>query len=79
MVKLSLWLRQPTTVAGMSTFFGTLVALVLKQMSLVEAAPLLAGGAMSIVLPDNSAAKQQAEALAKDVLDHVASKPGESA
>jgi hypothetical protein len=74
--KLGLWLRQPTTVAGVSTFVGTVVALLLKQISLAEAVPLLAGGAMSIVLPDNSAAKQQAEQLAKEVVSEAALKPG---
>jgi len=76
---LGIWLRQPTTVAGISTFFGTVIALLLKQMSLAEAAPLLAGGAMSIILPDNSTAKQQAEELAKDVVSGAAQKPGAGA
>ena len=79
MSKLSIWLRQPTTVAGISTFFGTVVALFLKQMSLVEAAPLLAGGFMSIVLPDNTAAKQQAVDLVKDVVGQPVAKQGASA
>jgi hypothetical protein len=76
---LGTWLRQPTTVAGISTFFGTVIALLLKQMSLAEAAPLLAGGAMSIILPDNSTAKQQAEELAKDIVTGAAQKPGAGA
>jgi hypothetical protein len=76
---LVMWLRQPTTVVGISTFVGTLLALIMKQMSLVEAAPLLAGGAMSIILPDNSTAKQQAEELAKDVVSQAAFKPGAGA
>jgi hypothetical protein len=79
MGKLSIWLRQPTTIAGISTFFGTVVALLCKQISLAEAAPLLAGGFMSIVLPDNTAAKQQAEGLAKEVVGQAAAKPGASA
>lgn len=74
MGKLSIWLRQPTTVAGISTFFGTVVALLLKQMSLAEAAPLLAGGFISIVLPDNTAAKQQAVDLVKEVVGQPAAK-----
>jgi len=68
MGKLSPWLRQPTTVAGVSAIFGAVIALMLKQMSLVEVAPLLAGAAMSIILPDNSLAKQQAEALTRDIV-----------
>jgi len=76
---LNQWLRQPTTVAGISTFFGTLIALLLRQMSLVEAAPLLAGGAISIILPDNSVARQHAEELAKDVVSNTALKPGATA
>lgn len=79
MGKLSIWLRQPTTIAGISTFFGTVVALLCKQMSLTEAAPLLAGGLVSIVLPDNTAAKQQAEDLAKEVVAQPATKPGTNA
>jgi phage tail protein X len=48
-------------------------------MSLAEAAPLLAGGVISIVLPDNTAAKQQAEDLARDVVGKPSSSPGASA
>jgi hypothetical protein len=79
MRKLSMWLRQPTSVAGVSAVFGTITALMLKQMNLVEAAPLLAGAAISIILPDNSVAKQEIEALTKEVVGQVAGASGASA
>jgi hypothetical protein len=61
------WFRQPTTVAGFSALSGTLIALILKQMSLTEALPLLVGAVTSMLLPDNSSAKQEAVDLAKQV------------
>ena len=70
------WVRQPTTVAGISALFGTVVALLLKQISLAAAVPLLTGAAMSMVLPDNSAAKLQAEKLAQDVVAQAAETQG---
>ena len=56
-----LWIQQPTTVAGLSTVFGTAVGLALQQMDWRQAVPLLVGAAVSIVLPDNTGAKQQAD------------------
>jgi hypothetical protein len=79
MRKLSMWLRQPTSVAGLSAVFGTVTALLLKQMTLVEAAPLLAGAAMSILLPDNSLVKQQAETFTKEVVAQIAGVSGAGA
>ncbi len=72
MRQLYMWLRQPTSVAGLSAAFGTVTALLLKQMNFFEAAPLLAGAAMSILLPDNSVAKQKVEELTKEVVGQVA-------
>lgn len=54
------WLRQPTTVGGISAVVGTVVAMALMQITWYQAAPLLAGAAMSIILPDDSSAKQRA-------------------
>ncbi len=65
------WVRQPTTVAGISAALGTLVGLALQQLSWGQAIPLLAGAVMSIVLPDNTAAKAQAEALASSLAEKV--------
>jgi hypothetical protein len=66
------WLRQPTTVAGLSTAVGTGVALALHQVGLQAAAPLLAGAAMGMILPDNTAARTAAVTLARDVVAQVA-------
>jgi hypothetical protein len=67
MNSLKQWFQQPTTVAGFSALSGTLIALVLKQVSVVEALPLLVGAITSMILPDSSAAKQDAVDLAKQV------------
>ncbi len=61
------WFRQPTTVAGFSALSGTLIALLLKQVGPAEALPLLVGAITSMLIPDNSAAKQDATDLAKQV------------
>ena len=76
MEKLSAWIRQPTTVAGISALLGTGMALVLGQMSLAAAVPLLTGAAVSIVLPDNSVARQQAAAVAQQIVAQVTAKEG---
>jgi hypothetical protein len=76
MEKVSAWIRQPTTVAGISALLGTAVALVLGQMSLTAAIPLLTGAAISMVLPDNSLARQQATAVAQDIVAQVSAKDG---
>ena len=65
------WLQQPTTVAGLSAAFGTIVGLILQQVSLTQAIPLLIGAAVSIVLPDNAGARQQAELIANQVVDGI--------
>ena len=58
------WMQQPTTVAGVSALLGTFVALLMHQVTWVQAIPLLAGATVSTILPDNSSAKQQAQLLA---------------
>ena len=58
------WIQQPTTIAGVSALLGTVVALLMHQVTWVQAVPLLAGAAVSTILPDNSNAKQQAQLLA---------------
>ncbi len=76
MGKLSIWLRQPTTVAGISALLGTAVAVMLGQMSLAAAVPLVAGAAVSMVLPDNSAARQQTAIVAQEIVSQIAEKQG---
>jgi hypothetical protein len=65
---LLLWLRQPTTVAGISALFGTLLGVFTHQIGWGQALPLLAGAATSIILPDNSGAKAAAESVARGLL-----------
>ncbi len=76
MDKLLAWVRQPTTVAGISAALGTLVAVLLGQMNLATAVPLLSGAVVSMVLPDNTGAKQQAVVLAQDIVAQVSEKQG---
>lgn len=78
MKSLADWARQPTTVAGLSAILGTFVALLLHQLSLGAALPLLAGGITSILLPDNSVAKQDAQSFARDVVADVITTKGTS-
>jgi hypothetical protein len=65
------WLRQPTTVAGISTLFGTLSALVTQQVSWAQAMPLIVGGLAAIALPDNAGAKASAELLARAIATEI--------
>jgi hypothetical protein len=76
MGKLSAWLRQPTTVAGISALLGTVVAVLLGQMSVAAAVPLVTGAAVSMVLPDNSAARQQAATVAQEIVAQITDKEG---
>jgi len=59
------FLRQPSTVAGLAALCGTLDAVFSGQMSWPAALPFLVGAAVSILLPDNSAAKRDTEALVR--------------
>ncbi len=74
MGKLRNWLKQPTSVAGLATLLGTLSALLMRQVSWMQATPLLAGAVCSIVLPDNSRVKSAAEALATELVTENAGK-----
>lgn len=65
---LSNWVKQPTTVAGLSTTVGTFVALILHQVDWIQAAPLLAGAAMSALLPDNASARAQVQSLTNELV-----------
>jgi len=76
MGKLSTWVRQPTTVAGISALLGTAVAVLLGQMSFAAAVPLVAGAAVSMVLPDNSAARQQVSTVAEEIVAQISQKEG---
>ena len=57
------WTRQPTTVAGISALFGATAAHLAGQISWIQSMPIIAGALVSILLPDDSAAKADAEAL----------------
>ena len=65
------WLRQPTSVAGISALFGTMLALVTHQIGWAEAMPLIAGGLASIALPDNAGAKADATSLARAIAAEI--------
>jgi hypothetical protein len=59
------WLKQPTSVAGISALSGTVSAILLHQLTWFQAVPLLGGAVVSIILPDNTAAKDDAIALTR--------------
>jgi hypothetical protein len=65
------WLRQPTSVAGISALSGTFLALLTHQISWAQAMPLIAGGLTSIALPDDAGAKANAESLARAIAIEV--------
>jgi len=70
------WVQQPTTVAGLSAAIGTLAALATRQITWPQALPLLAGAVVSILVPDNSVAKADAEALANAFSARLLNKKG---
>lgn len=67
------WMQQPTSVAGISGVVGTLFAILLHQVSWPQAVPLLTGSLISILLPDNAAAKKSAEGLSQDIIAKLGS------
>jgi hypothetical protein len=74
MPSLLAWLRQPTTIAGISGLVATIAALLTAQLSWAQALPLLAGAAVSMALPDNTSARQQAEALVSQIATETSRK-----
>ena len=63
------WLRQPTTVAGISAITGSIVMLVsdlITGQPWMLAASTFIGGLVAIVLPDNTAAAKPIEQLFVD-------------
>ena len=62
------WVKQPTTVAGISAAIATVSALLLKQLNWVQAVPLLTGALTSMILPDNVGAQKQAEEIATEMV-----------
>jgi uncharacterized membrane protein YfcA len=65
------WLRQPTSVAGISALFGTLLALANQQLDWAQALPLIAGALISIALPDNAGAKADVASLARTIATEI--------
>ncbi len=68
MEDLRAWLRQPTTVAGISAVIGTISAMLMGQLAWPQAVPLLVGSAVSMLLPDNAGAHVQAQQLATEIV-----------
>jgi hypothetical protein len=62
------WLQQPTSVAGLSAISGTIAAVVLHQIDVAHAVPLLAAAIVSILLPDNAGARGAAEMLTRELV-----------
>lgn len=65
------WTRQPTTVAGVSALFGAIAARLADQLSWSQSVPIIAGALVSILLPDDSTAKADAEALSAAVASRL--------
>lgn len=60
--------RQPSSIGGFGALFGTLTALASGQLRPAQAIPLAAGALVSILLPDNTAAKRETEATLADLI-----------
>ena len=55
--KVAAFMRQPSTVLGVSTLVGTLTAVLTAQLTWQNAVPAIAGALAAIVLPDNPSAQ----------------------
>jgi hypothetical protein len=62
------WLRQPTSVAGISALLAVATGMASHQLTLAQGLPVLIGAVVSIVLPDNTAMKTDAIALSQDLI-----------
>lgn len=74
MEDLRAWARQPTTIAGISAVIATLSALALSQLTWPQAVPVLVGAVTSMLLPDNTDVRRQAQQLASDVVSSLTQK-----
>ena len=68
------WLRQPTTILGVATIAGTIAEGVNRELSWAAAAPVIAGGLVAIVWPEQPSTKAAVEQTVKDGLAVVVSK-----
>jgi hypothetical protein len=62
------WLRQPTTVTGLSAAAAAAAGVLSGQMNAASVVPMLAFSAVAMLLPDNTAAQKDAGKLAVDAL-----------
>ena len=62
------WLRQPSSVAGISTIVGTAMGVLTGTVTWQIGVPLLAGALAAIVLPDNAGAKTTIEHATADLI-----------
>ena len=65
---LRVWVRQPTTVAGISTVAGTGMGILSGTVTWQAAVPIVLGGIVAMVLPDNSGARNSVERTAADAM-----------
>lgn len=75
MEKLMIWLRQPTSVAGLAAAFGALTALLTGELTWQQAVPVLAGALASIALPDDAAARGEAANIAAAAIAEASHSP----
>ncbi len=68
------WLRQPTSIAGISAMAGTLTAVAAGDMTWPVAAPLLVGGLIALAVPEMPKAASDGGRLTADVLAAAASR-----
>ena len=64
----SAYLRQPTSIAGMSAIVGTVMGLMSGSLTWQAAVPLIVGSLVAIALPENPDAKTATVALVADAI-----------
>ena len=65
------WVRQPSTVTGLSALAATAAGVLTGEMSVGTAIPVLVFSLVAMILPDNTAAQRDARKLAVDAVSLV--------
>ena len=65
------WLGQSTTGTGFAALLGVLAAVAGGQMTWAHAAPVLVGGLLALIWPENKPVQQGASSLAADLIQFI--------
>jgi hypothetical protein len=75
LAKLKAWMQQGTSILGASGALSVLTAWAIGQMNEKQALVALVGCAVAIILPQNTAAKVDAQAVASALIDRALAGP----